>query len=144
MFRLEDWKDSDPSLHNFRKLVLEMRYICQQLAEDSIELDVWVDMLQEWAKNIKHLGKGMNVACKDFEWRAWSLMNNRALLLKHGIITEDSREYKYMNDFMQLEIDLGLHRTNITNNDSEFKKIVKEHKSGNLPQNRKPITEEIA
>ena len=57
-------------------------------------------MLLEWSKHMKHLGKGMQVACQDFETRAFHLKNNRELLLKHGIIQKDSREYKYLMDFI--------------------------------------------
>lgn len=52
------------------------------------------------------------------------MKNNRSLLVKHGVITEDSNEYIYIMDFIQLEVDLNIHATNITNNEVEFKKAV--------------------
>lgn len=94
------------------------------MEDHSIEYDVWVDQYYEWSKNLKHLGKGMQVACKDFESRAWYLTNNRELLVKHGVITTKDKEYKYLMDFIQLEIDLGIHQANVTNNESEFKQAV--------------------
>lgn len=100
VFRLEDWKREDPLEHNYRKLIIQLKYMCTQMEDHSIEYDVWVDMLYEWSKNIKHFGKGMQVACKDFESRAWYLTNNRELLVKHGVITKESREYKYLMDFI--------------------------------------------
>ena len=89
-FRLQDWIRDDPSEHDFSKLSIQIKYMCSKMNDHKIEYDVWVDMLLEWGKNIKHLGKGMNVAIKDFEWRAQTLNSNRDLLLKHGIITKDS------------------------------------------------------
>lgn len=68
--------------------------------DHTIEYDVFVAMLHEWSKNIKHLGKGFNVAIKDFESRVYYMNNNRDLLVKHGLIEKNSREYKYLMDFM--------------------------------------------
>lgn len=73
VFRLEDWQRDDENEHNFSKLVLQLKYICSKMEDHTIEYDVWVDMMYEWAKNMKHLGKGMQVACQDFESRAWYL-----------------------------------------------------------------------
>ena len=66
-----------------------MKYLSDKTDNHKIEYDIWVDMLREWAKNMKHLGKGMQVACQDFESRAWYLENNRQLLLKHGFLTAE-------------------------------------------------------
>lgn len=101
---------------------------------------MWIDMLYEWSKNMKHLGKGMQVACQDFESRAWYLTNNRDLLVKWGIITEDSREYKYLMDFMQLEIELGIHKVNLENFKKEIASAVQHCKNMSGPRK---ITAEI-
>lgn len=144
VFRLDDWKRADETEHNFSKLVLQLKYMCTQIDKHEIEYDVWVDMLLEWSKNLKHLGKGMQVAQKDFETRADHLTKNRDLLLKHKLITKDSREYKYLMDFIQLEVDLGIHKANVTNNDIEINKAIESCQNSRNLKGQKIITAQIA
>jgi len=80
------------------------------------------------------------VAVKDFDQRAWCLTNNRNLLVKHGIMKQDSNAYKYLFDFVRLEIDLGIHKVNGINSDAEFKNAIKHCKSIHGPR----ITSKIA
>ena len=61
--------------------------------------------------------------------------------MKHGVITKDDDEYKYLMKFIQLEIDLGIYSANVINNKSEMKKAVEKCKDMEGPRK---ITKEIA
>lgn len=93
-----------------------------------IEYDIYVEMLMEWSRYLKYLGKNFKVGVTDFTSRANYLTNNRDLLLKHGIITKKDPEYRYLMKFIDLEIKLGIHSTNVINNKEELKKAVEKCK----------------
>lgn len=74
----------------------------------------------EWSRYVKYLGRNFKVGVYDFTSRADYLTNNRELLVKHGIINEDDDEYRYLTKFMDLEIELGIHSSNVDNNKEEM------------------------
>lgn len=88
---------------------------------DRINYDIFVDHYFEWLKLMTHLGPYVSMGFKDMHRRAMHMLRNRKLMHKKlKLIHENSNEYIYLMDFINLEFELGVQAMNKTNSKQQF------------------------
>ena len=85
-----------------------------------------MDHYFEWLKLMTHLGPYVSMGFRDMQRRAMHMVRNRKLLhRKLKLLDENSTEYIYLMDFINLEYELGVQAMNKNNVSEQFDMAVR-------------------
>ena len=78
--------------------------VCQS---DKMEYDVYVDVLYEWLKLMKHLGTCVSLGFQDLIHKNKCMESNRKIMEETFKLTDKDKS-TYIMDFIQLEKSMGI------------------------------------
>lgn len=96
---------------NFKKLVAQMKHLSIVCQSDKMEYDVYVDVLYEWLKLMKHLGTCVSLGFQDLIHKNKCMESNRKIMEETFKLTDKDKS-TYIMDFIQLEKSMGIEQLN--------------------------------